>query len=178
MNLRTDILQRFAQGFTTVRAKYVSAALAILWIGLWQWWNVAPVHSPNPWTYLNGVGVGYTNSVILYYILQTILHPSYYYCYVKEHGIYLHFLVDTIFIVLPFNVFQASVCSYTTLFVYNITSWAYIASVYVMSEVVSSSVATYASSQSNHRPMTNSPHEVFHTIVSYLFTKLVKGKAT
>lgn len=170
MNLRIDILQRLALYVTLVRAKYLSASLAIIWIGLWQYSNDTPSHLPNPWSVLNGIGIGYTNSVIFYYILQTVLQPSYYYCYVKEHGIYLCFLVDTFITVLPFSIFQGGVCSYSTFFAYFVTFVAYMTTVYYMSEVVLlSSVVNYSSRQT-----TNSPHEVFHTIVSYLFTKLVK----
>jgi len=174
MNLRIDILQRLALYVTLVRAKYVSASLAMIWIGLWQYISHSHYsYTPsNSWSVLNGIGIGYTNSVIFYYILQTILQPSYYYCYVKEHGIYLCFLVDTFITVLPFSIFQVAVCSYSTFFAYFATFVAYITTVYYMSEMVSSSVVK---SRIENRHTTNSPHEVFHTIVSYLFTKLVKA---
>ena len=188
MNIRIDILQRLASYVTLVRVKYVSASLAMIWIGLWQYvshlydvshlhdvsqWNYSYIQS-NPmssWSVLNGIGIGYTNSVIFYYILQTVLQPSYYYCYVKEHGIYMCFLIDTFITVLPFSIFQVAVCSYSTFFAYFATLVAYITTVYYMSEMISSSVVK---SRIENRDTTNSPHEVFHTIVTYLFTKLIK----
>ncbi len=171
MNLRTDIiLQRFTSYVTLIRAKYVSASLIMIWISMWMY-VYTPSPPPSSWNVLNGIGIGYTNSVIFYYILQTVLQPSYYYCYVKEHRTYVHFLVDTFITVLPFSIFQIVVCSYSTFFAYLSTFVAYITTVYYMNEVASSSVVN---SRIENIHTTNSPHEVFHIIVSSLFTKLVK----
>lgn len=133
-------------------------------------WKYA--HDVETYSDINQMGVNYANTVVLYYVIQTLIQPSYYYCFVKEHRRVLHRVADTFLITVPFILIHTSVVFYAGFLscIINTVGLAlYIGSIYLLSHVVSSHTA-----QTSQTAIANSPHEVFHTIISYLFVKLIK----